>query len=267
MEVILIGAGNVACSLGPALKEAGHRIAAVSSRTGLSARELAGKLDSVAVEGIRPLAPFSNGSGQPSVCITMLADDVLKAAAGEIVETLGPDTLYLHTAGSVAMDVWRDAGACRYGVFYPMTSFSRNCPVSMRHVPLFVEADSDGSLAAVLELARSISDSVKELDSQGRLFLHLAAVFANNFPCRMMAISQLLLERHGIGFEVMLPLVKGAVDKLEHMTPLESQTGPAARGDIQVLEHHMEMLAGDPEWQTLYKLISKDINPNILTDD
>lgn len=270
MEIVLAGAGNVACSLGPALAAAGHDIAAVASRTMESAQSLASCLHTRACQGIPELETLAGGIAVGNiglVCVAMLKDDVLQQQARELVRALGTGTLFLHTAGSVPASVWKDAGAVHYGVMYPMTSFSKSQPVDMKGVPLFVEASDPESLDTVMGIARSISDSVTELDSDGRLYLHLAAVFVNNFSCHMMAVGQQLLERHGVDFKVMLPLVKGAVEKLESMTPMESQTGPAIRGDVGVVRHHMEMLASDPAWREIYRIVTKDINPNIQTDD
>lgn len=271
MNLVLIGAGNVAFSMGPALVEAGFRVAAVTSRDGQSARELAGQLktgkDILTFQGVEKLAVLPKSEFLETVCIAMLKDDALFSLAPDIVKALGTGALFLHTAGSVPAEVWKNAGAEHYGVIYPMASFSKSAPVSMRGVPVFVEASDRNSLDIAMRMAHAISDSVTELDSQGRLYLHLAAVFASNFSCRMMAISSRILERHGVDFKVMLPLIRGTVAKLEHLTPEESQTGPAVRGDSGVVSHHLEMLADNPGWQTLYRLISEDINPNIQIDD
>lgn len=271
MKLVLVGAGNVACSMGPALVDAGYSVAAIASHSGKSASDLANGLNSsdniLTFQGVDKLACLSEDSTSETVCLAMLKDDALKSEAAAIVKALGKETLFLHTAGSVSANVWKEAGACHYGVVYPMTSFTKSRPVSMREVPLFVEASDRKSLDIALKLSNDISDNVNELDSDGRLYLHLAAVFANNFPCHMMAISQKILESKGVDFKVMLPLIKGAVEKLETLSPSESQTGPAVRGDSGVVAHHLEMLEGNPEWQTIYRLISKDINPNLQIDD
>lgn len=271
MNVVLVGAGNVAFSMGPALVGAGYAVTAVASRGGQTARELAGQLktgkDILTFQGVEKLASLPKSAFPETVCIAMLKDDALRSQASDIVKALGTETLFLHTAGSVPSEVWKTAGAEHHGVIYPMASFSKATPVCMREVPLFVEASDEKSLDTAMRIANDISDSVTELDSQGRLYLHLAAVFASNFSCRMMAISGRILERHGVDFKVMLPLIRGTVAKLEHLTPEESQTGPAVRGDSGVVSHHLEMLADNPGWQTLYRLISEDINPNIQIDD
>ncbi|MGB4671426.1 MAG: NAD(P)-binding domain-containing protein, partial [Bacteroidaceae bacterium] len=97
MKIALIGAGNVAACLGPRLKEAGYDITMVFSRTVQSARTLAERLDV-------PYTTSLKASPQSDVCIVMLKDDALAELASDIVDSLG-NALYLHTAGSLPMDM------------------------------------------------------------------------------------------------------------------------------------------------------------------
>ena len=61
----------------------------------------------------------------------------------------------------------------------------------------------------------------------------------------------------------MLPLVRETARKVESMSPLEAQTGPAVRGDRKVIEDHLELLHEYPELANLYRLISTDINKKL----
>lgn len=257
MKFVLVGAGNVATHVGPRLLDCGHEVCTVFSRTADSAERLAVRL------GARPVTSLGELPSDCNVCLVMLTDSVLPELAPQIVRSCGPDTIYLHTAGSVPVNVWKDAGALSYGVLYPMVSFSRDGSVEWSSVPLFVEASDSRTMSAVRALAGQLSPQVMELDSAGRKSLHLAAVFANNFSNRMYAVSQMLLQEQGVPFSVMLPLIREAVRKLEGMQPSDAQTGPAVRGDRKVVQEHMEMLSGHPEWRELYRLISIDINNNL----
>ncbi len=251
LGIALVGSGNVASSLGPMLKDAGCNICAVFSRTMANAALLAERLGAKAVDRIADLP-------EAGVCLTMLRDDVLMELAPEIVAQC-PDALFLHTSGSVPMSVWKDAGAARYGVLYPMQTLSKGKIPQRDRLPLFIEASDTETLLTVSALASAISDSVTELDSQQRGKMHLAAVFATNFSNRMMTISQQLLAEMGLEFGIMAPLLEEMVDKALTMTPAGSQTGPAARGDGRVMDMHMKLLEDKPEWLEIYRLVSADI--------
>lgn len=251
MKIALVGAGNVATCFGPRLKAAGHDIVCVYSRTMESASALASVLET---------KPVTDLAAMPSadVYLTMLRDDALLQLAPEIVRGRR-EALFLHTAGSIPMSVWADAGAVNYGVLYVMQTFSKTSVIEWEKVTAFIEGASD----SIRELALALTPNVMEMSSEGRRKLHLAAVFANNFSNHMFTICQRLLEREGVPFSVMLPLVNEGVRKLERMDPADAQTGPAIRADRKVIEEHLELLNDDPEYAELYRLISIDINKSL----
>ena len=255
MKIALIGAGNVATCLGPRLKEAGHEITAVYSRTVDSARALADRLGATYTTDLNAV-PASDAA------IVMLKDDALKELAPAIADSM-KDSLLLHTAGSVSMDIWYTAGAMKYGVLYPMQTFSKTSVIDWSQVPLFIEGSSDQTLDSIRELALTVSPDVTVLSSEGRRKLHLAAVFTCNFSNHMYAIAQKLLADEGVPFRVMLPLVRETARKVETISPQDAQTGPAIRGDRKVIDEHLELLKAYPEYAELYRLISIDINKDL----
>ena len=147
----------------------------------------------------------------------------------------------------------------RYGVFYPMQTFSKEAIVSFNDIPLFLEADSAETLGVLSELARTLSSHIYHLSTEDRKFLHLAAVFACNFANHCMALSADVLGRIGIPFDVMLPLVDQTVRKLHTMSPVDAQTGPAVRHDNNVIISQHHLLDDNPKMQNVYDLLTESI--------
>lgn len=251
----MVGAGNVATCLGQRLKDAGHEIVAVFSRTEQSAGILAGRLGVPHTTSIRTI-PGAD------VYLVMLKDDALMERAQEIAGHAG-NALLVHTAGSISIDVWSKAGASAYGVLYPMQTFSRTSEVDWSGVPLFIEGSSDEVTDTLRELALTVSPHVTRLSSDGRRKLHVAAVFTCNFSNHMYAIAESLLAEEGVPFSVMLPLVRETARKVETVPPRDAQTGPAVRGDRKVIGEHLSMLRDYPGLAELYRLISIDINKEL----
>ena len=240
MQVVLIGAGRLATQLGLALRRSGHDVTAVYSRTMESAETLAGKIGCRAVN-----APLQLPQ-EADVFIIAVKDAALRQ-------------LFVHTAGSMSIELLQ-GHARRYGVFYPMQSFSKERQVDFSEIPLFIEASDSASLAVIKTLAMSLSHKVYELSSDERKYLHLAAVFACNFANHCYALSSKILEQHGMPFSVMLPLIDETARKVHQLHPIEAQTGPAVRFDENVINMQRELLAGQPEMQQLYQLFSESIH-------
>lgn len=255
-RVVVLGAGRVATHLVPALVGAGYRVAQVWSRTMASASALGQPL------GISYTDDLTAVPADADIYIACVADGALPEVARQIVARVQRSSrtpLFLHTAGSVSMDVWREAGATSYGILYPLQTFSKEREVDMREVSLFVEASDEASLMAVEALAHGLSGKVYRADSRRRALLHVAAVFACNFTNAMYDAAHQLLATDDIPFDVLLPLIDETAAKVHTLIPRDAQTGPAVRGDEAVMQSHIHRLAGMPDLQTLYARISKMI--------
>lgn len=250
--IVFIGAGNVATHLAKALSGRGFRIAQVYSCTEDAAQALAAVLDAPCTTDLSAVIPDA------ALYIVALRDEAFVRLLPEIVAGK-EDALWVHTAGSIPMQVW-EGHVRRYGVLYPMQTFSKQREVDFAHIPLFVEAVSETENRLLKELAALLSDKVYEADSVQRKSLHLAAVFACNFTNHLYAVAEELLTKYGLPFEVMLPLIDETARKVHRLSPRQAQTGPAVRYDRNVMEAHLQMLAGEPAWQELYRLLSDGIH-------
>ena len=251
MKIVLIGAGNLATHLGKALHAAGHDMVQVFSRTMQSAETLASLLDA---EPLTDMAQVRDGA---DVYIFSVKDSALEQLISQLCG--GEKKVFLHTAGSMPMSVFRGK-ALHYGVLYPMQTFSKQREVDFSIIPCFIEANDEFALKQIEGLAGQISHRVYQLSSEDRKYLHLSAVFACNFANHCYAASQELLQQHGIPFDVMLPLIDETAAKVHGMTPKEAQTGPAVRYDENVIGKQIQLLENQPYFQKIYDCMSKSIH-------
>ena len=149
-------------------------------------------------------------------------------------------------------------------MLYPLQTFSKDKSVDFSEIPVFIEANNEAALSKTSSLARMLSDNVREVSSQQRKQLHLAAVFACNFTNHLYELSSQLTEAAKLPFEVLLPLIRETADKLRTLSPHDAQTGPAIRNDRQVMEEHVKLLEGRSDLQKLYQLLSESIIKNII---
>ncbi len=255
MKVVFIGAGNLATRLSLEMQQAGMDVAQVFSRTARAAQQLADRLGCGWTIGPEDLLADAD------LYVFALKDSALETVIGRIKPNNG---LWVHTAGSMPMSVF-EGKARRYGVLYPLQTFSRERPVDFRQIPFFLEAatEADGRWLAE-EVAGRLSDNVRFLSSEKRRSLHLAAVFACNFANHMYALAAKILEGEGIAADVLCPLIDETAAKIHQMSPARAQTGPAVRYDENVMNKHLAMLA-DPAMQSLYREISRSIYKEMQT--
>jgi predicted short-subunit dehydrogenase-like oxidoreductase (DUF2520 family) len=248
-DIVLIGSGNVAGQLAYALEKAGKKIVQVYSRTETSARQLAGSLNTEYTIDLNQICQKAD------LYIISLTD----TATGEISTRLDlVDKPVVHTSGSLSLDLLCGV-SINHGVFYPLQTFSKNRKVNFREIPLCVEANSTVFLKMLRKLAGEMSERVLEVDSERRKMLHLAAVFACNFTNFMYYIAGKIVERNDFDFEVLRPLIEETAKKVMKDKPQKTQTGPAIRGDQEVMGLHMDRLMNEPELQEIYRLLSREI--------
>ena len=250
-RVVLIGAGNVATHLGVGLQEAGWEVVQVYSRSFASASELASRLEVPFVTSMEDMCTDAD------IYLVMVKDAALQELIPVMVNGR-EKALFVHTAGSMSMDVWKGV-AHHYGVLYPMQTFSKQRAVDFTSVSFFVEASGTEELSMLKSLASSLSPKVYEATSAQRTYLHMAAVFACNFSNHMYALSAYLLEKQGLPFDAMLPLIDETARKIHALRPVEAQTGPAVREDTNVMNKPLDMLADEPELKEIYRIISESI--------
>jgi predicted short-subunit dehydrogenase-like oxidoreductase (DUF2520 family) len=246
-SIVLIGAGNVATQLGKAFFRKGKSIKQVLSRTMVSAELLATRINA-----------------EPIVDPDMIADDadlyILAVPDDEIENLLATlnfhDRLIVHTSGSMGMDVLKNASS-NYGVFYPLQTFSKTRDIDFSDIPVCIEACDDDTSLLLINLAGEISADIRKINSAQRQKIHLSAIFASNFTNHMYTLADEILEKENVSFDILLPLIRETAKKIESKSPKDAQTGPAIRGDMKIIEKHIQDLQSEPGKLVLYKIISK----------
>ena len=249
-NVALVGAGNLAHALALALHQAGLHVAQVRARKPESAHALAASVGAEATDLLAPL---------PIDCdllILAVKDDALPELVAQLAAQNLPDSIIIaHTSGSMPLSVLAPTQR-PHGVLYPLQTFTRGRPVDWHSLPLLLEADTDTTHGALRRLALKLSPQVETMDSERRKRVHLGAVFASNFVNFLVhAAGQV-----GGDYRRYLPLLAEVVAKLQELTPIQAQTGPAKRGDRYVIEQHRALLASEfPELLKLYDAVTEQI--------
>ena len=256
-NIAVVGAGNLAWSLIPNLQQAGARVTQLITRNTETGNHYCKTYripyGNASVDDLRP---------EINLVFLTVSDRAIEPLARQLARILSAGTLVLHTSGSVPIAAL-DALGERKGVFYPLQIFTRSWVTDLKEVPLFLEG-SKSVTQWLFPLAEALSQKVYRLNSEERLRLHLGAVLACNFPNYLYRMAAEMNPQ--LGFEVYGPLIRETVDKALAFHPNQTQTGPAIRGDKEVLTQHLQLLQKHPEWQELYRMISLLINPRLKDD-
>jgi predicted short-subunit dehydrogenase-like oxidoreductase (DUF2520 family) len=249
MKIVVIGAGNVATHLSGALQGAGHQIVQIFSKSANTASVLAEKIG----------VPFTT---DPTT-INQQADIYFYAVSDSALESLlsmdvAPSAIHVHTAGSVSIAIFKHKKK-HFGVFYPLQTFSKIKAVDFKKIPVFIES-SDKEVELVLEsLSNEVAGATYTIDSDQRLKLHIAGVFACNFVNHLYSIASDFVGTAGFSFDELKPLIIETADKINYLSPEDAQTGPAKRNDKSVTDSHLELLSKSPDLASLYQILSKMI--------
>ncbi len=252
MRITIIGSGNVATHLAAAFKNAGHRMVQVYSRDMQHAALLAYHVKAEAINDLQQIDP------ETDLFVIAVKDDAIVPVAQELAKF---KKITVHTSGATNLATLA-AIIPEAGVFYPLQTFSKEKEIDFWTVPLCIEGVDEKVTAELEQLARTVSNNVYRISSDQRRILHLAAVFACNFPNYLYDVARNLLADNQMGFDLLRPLILETAQKVQGNLPADVQTGPAVREDQLTMENHLQLLKSEPELQTIYKLLSQGIITN-----
>lgn len=249
MDIVIIGSGNVAATLGRKFTAAGHKISQIVSRNASAATQLAYEWDTESANYLS--------------LIQKNADFYLVAVSDSAIATLAadlrlPGRIVAHTAASVPKDVLKVVSD-HYGVFYPLQTLRKEKD-QPPPIPIYYDGADAIATKRLRFLAHSISyqEPVEASDEQ-RLKLHVAAVVVNNFVNHLYALAEEYCRKEGIAFSQLLPLMEETVARIHEVSPEKAQTGPAIRHDKETLEKHLKILNDHPQLKNIYLLMTDSI--------
>ncbi len=186
------------------------------------------------------------------ICICVTDANIMQVAN----QLQGYNGLVVHTSGTVALSALQTVN--RFGVFYPLQTFTKTVAVDFKSTPILVEANTPEDEALLENLARRVSTNVEVLSSAKREKLHVAAVIANNFTNHLLAKAYNYCHENNLPFHVLNALITETARKAISENPNQNQTGPAARKDLQTIQRHLEIIT-DLELKKLYQTLSESI--------
>lgn len=254
LKTAIVGTGNVGFHLARQLTKASAEPVAIVSREQTKSLGLIEELGlSAEAVGLRNLNKLD-----ADVIILAVPDSSIEQVIND--NEFPPQAVVVHTSGSQSIDLLSKIP--KRGVLYPFQTFTKSKAVSFDKIPIFIEGSDDDTLQQIKNVGLLLNSDVRKVSSEARLKLHLAAVFACNFTNHMYALAENILANTGGKLSDLNHLMLETVDKAVELSARAAQTGPAIRGDQEVIEKHLKLLLQNPDAETVYQLITDQISKN-----
>lgn len=254
LHIVLIGTGNVASHLAASFA-ANKQLSLIQV---FNHRRTKQALEFAAAYNLPLTSTYQKLERKADIYVVCVRDSALPEVVKEL-EKLSLSGTVAHTSGSVEMAVLEPA-SMHIGVYYPLQTFTKQVAVDWKQTPLLVEANSAATLRQLVALASSVSGQVRVADSETRLKLHLAAVFACNFTNALYvaAFDYVAENLSAKDAGLLWPIMSASFRKVIHnKQPWQAQTGPAMRNDASVMNKHRRLLKTDKRLEHVYNLLSE----------
>ena len=242
MKISFIGSGNVATHLALAMYGRGSVIEQIYSPNPKHAKLLADRVNAETVNHLDELQKTSD------VYILAIKDDALFDVATELRVD---NRLVLHTSGATPIDVLKRTSS-HYGVIWSPQTFLRDEALEYSALPFCIEGNNPETERQIEELVGKVSEHIYHTDIKQRQYLHLCAVFVNNFSNGMVGLAQKLGRDKGLPFEVLNPLIATTAKRMQYGDVRYLLTGPAVRNDIKTIKLHRMLLENEPDMLRIY---------------
>lgn len=231
MKIAFVGCGAAGRPLAVAWRRAGHEIGAVRARRSAAA----------AVRAIG--AGVANGPIEGAdVVVFATPDDALAAAAK--AHPLTKPQVALHLSGALPSTVLDATGAATASL-HPLRAFA-DLETALAALPKTYFFCEGRAVETAERLARDAGGTPVRLRTENKTLYHAGAAIASNYTVTLFACAKELFALAGIDEAVaqsaLLQLVRGSLDNVEAVGIPKGLTGPAARGDVEVIRGHLAAL-------------------------
>jgi len=262
-KIAIVGAGVVGTALASLLKEKGYTLCGMASKGEESLKKAA------AIVGgeVRTTTAPEEITPEADLVFITTSDSAIQEVCDGIAGKGGfhPGQIVVHTSGALPSTILASAqekGALIASV-HPLQSFA-DAKEAVKILPssIFNVEGDPAAIPILTELVQKLGGKPLAIDTREKPLYHAAAVVACNFFVTLVYLSYRLFEAIDISeddaAQALLPLIKGTVNNIERLGPVQALTGPIARGDAGVVKGHLEAFKMvDPRYTDIYCAISR----------
>ncbi len=259
-SITLVGSGNLASALGPALRKAGYRIDAVASRNMPESRKRAANLAKKTGAKLVTLEDVAPQSDITWICHT---DDALNSTARLLAKHAGwKNRIVLHSSGALTSDVLsplKRAGA-HVASLHPMMTFVPGTVPDLSKVPFAMEGDAK-AVAAARQIVRRLGAEVFTIKKQNKVLYHALGSFSSPMVVAALVTTERVGQAAGLSRaqsrKIIGPILHQTLRNYLQGGPAAAFSGPIKRGDLDTVRRHLRELKRVPGAVEVYRALVK----------
>ena len=258
MRLALVGAGRVGTAVAFLLRESGHEIFGVSSRTEASAQAAATRL------GAQAFVPNPGQVIDADLVLIGVPDGNIRDVAVSLAPSVRAGSVVAHLSGSLGRGVLDSLSEARTCALHPFQA----CPdvdTAIRRLPgsawgvTAPDPETEGWASELIE--RDLSGIPVVVRDEDRALWHAAAVATSNGVAALLGASEAMLAAIHIEDpgRILTPIATGTLaNASEGGGGAATLTGPVVRGDATTVKRHMDALSErTPELLPVYRAAAR----------
>ncbi|MBV6418821.1 MAG: hypothetical protein DAHOPDDO_00030 [Ignavibacteriaceae bacterium] len=241
-KIAIIGAGKLAYSIVSALIKSKYDIQIVVSKKLSSARVLSEKFKIPHCSN-----SIKNIPAEVNVFFLTVPDGEIKKAA-EKLSKLKRDfskSICIHFSGVEnisVLNLLRKKG-CAIGSIHIIRPFPSKNIVDIRNSPASIETENRQAKSFLLQMCKKLKLKPHSINSDEKVFHHLAAVHSSNFLVgNLFNAFSLITSGNNFPKNILRKTTQSALDNVFNLSPAKALSGPIDRGDIYTIEKHLDTL-------------------------
>ena len=255
-RIAIVGAGALASSLVPSLYRAGYSIEAVIPRrkSAPGARALAGQVGANVCS-----SPASLDVDLVWFCVP---DAEIASASRSLDRISWNKKAAFHSSGALTSDelrALREKGAVIASV-HPLMTFVTGAQASLQGVSFAVEGDVP-AVRMARSMVKSLGGRAYAVRKQDKPLYHAWGMFASPMFAALIATAEEVAGAAGVSkSEIrrrMLPILRQTLENYAALGAPAAFSGPIARGDIDTVRRHLQVLARVSNARDVYAALAK----------
>lgn len=249
-SIILIGTGRIAHSIAAAMKKAEITPTHILSRSAEKAAKFSARFGIAHV--LKPEDEFPSGL---SLYIIAVSDDAIAPVSSIIAEKCAApqNSVFIHLSGSYPssqLNALAEKGG-HTASFHIMQTFPDTNPVPVSGLRAIIETESNYAYGKLAELAELLNLISYRLNADQKTLYHITGIFISNFLVGNLHSAERIFEKTGLSrqelYDIFTPILMTTVRNLLQKGSVESLSGPLERGDVHVIEKHIQLLGKEFE--------------------